>query len=133
MLRLPFELDFQFRQTQPDYSTDPGTWGRISGHDRFMDNRGRLFNTTVSKINERFFINFIDPDEPGPCQSDLVQQYLDTFGFDLDGGQILDPLLDLTFFRRAEPQSTTLWRLNRCFVGKRLIPPCHPSERRAPQ
>lgn len=116
-----------------DYSTDPVTWGRYTGHYRFMDNRGNPFSAEVTKTGERFYITFDDPDAPGPYRTDLVQQYLDTFLIDFDGDQVLDPLFDLTFIRRTEPQSTTMWLRNRSFVGRRLMQPRHPSGRRAPQ
>ena len=117
----------------PDYSTDPATWGRYSGRYRFMDNRGRFFEAEVKKELERLFITFIDPDEPGPYETELVHQYLDTFLIDLDGDQVLDPLFDLTFIRRTASGSKTMWLRNRSFVGRRLVPPRHPRGRLAPQ
>ena len=117
----------------PDYSTDPETWGRFNGRYRFMDNHGDLFDAEVTKDEERFSITFIDPDEPGPYQTDLVHQYLDTFIIDLDGDQVPDPLFDLTFIHRTASGSKTMWLRNRSFVGRRVLPPRRPYGRRAPE
>jgi hypothetical protein len=51
----------------------------------------------------------------------------------LDGDNVLDPLFDLTFISRGASGGITRWLRNRSFVGKRVVPPRHPSGRRAPQ
>jgi len=112
-----------------DFLTDPDTWGRYTGHYRMIDNRGHLFEAEVSKYGERFFITFTDPGEPGYYRTDLVQQYLDTFYIDWDGDQVLDPLYELTFIRRTDPQSITMWLRNRSFVGNRVMEPRRPRGR----
>jgi len=52
-----------------------------------------------------------------------------TLRIDWDGDQVLDPLYELTFIRRTDPQSITMWLRNRSFVGKRVMEPRRPRGR----
>jgi CubicO group peptidase (beta-lactamase class C family) len=122
-----------------DYSTDPATWDRYTGRYSFMDAEGNHFEAEVSQEDERLFITFDVPGEPGPYKTELEQFFLDTFVFDWDGEIVLHPLLDptfiirgLTFIHRGAPDGTTRWLRSQSYVGKRMIPPRRSTGRRAP-
>jgi CubicO group peptidase (beta-lactamase class C family) len=119
-----------------DYSTDPVTWKRYAGSYRLMSDEGDVFDATVRKTAERFYLTIIDPDSQAVVySSDLVQKYLDTF-YVGDGFDPLEPDLTVrpavTFINRVISGRGTMWIRNRGIVGDRMTRPRRAGRRVVP-